>query len=121
MIKAPCTPPTPRQFFIDGLKHELSGQGQKAINCYRAAAFLGETEAMRNVSRCYRHGIGVQKHVREEIIWLKKAAEAGDLLSMFEYAVLFDKGERVNRNFLTAKMWYKAALVSLMNRPIFEQ
>ena len=118
MFSKPSPPPLPKEFYYSALKYENTGKNKEAFKCYKVAAFLGMPEAMWNMSRCYQQGIGVRKYILDELIWLERAANAGHIVSMVQFADLFEKGELVGRNEEIAQKWYNAAVMELWNRTV---
>lgn len=53
----------------------------------RAAAALGHANAMHNVGVALKDGLGEPQNVAEAHDWFKRAAEAGSVLAMHNYAM----------------------------------
>lgn len=53
----------------------LTRDDAKANQFYREAAALGEVTAMRNLHGMYRGGNGVQKDLKEALMWLQRAVD----------------------------------------------
>mmetsp|Transcript_4424 Transcript_4424/g.11235 ORF Transcript_4424/g.11235 Transcript_4424/m.11235 type:complete len:843 (+) Transcript_4424:58-2586(+) len=74
-----------------------------AVRCYRAAADAGHPRAHAMLSSCYRHGLGVVADPAESERLALRAAELGDLDSMFNAGL-----DAANRgDSATAAGWYR--------------
>ncbi len=70
----------PRSLNWTGVLYEtgrggLSRDYAKANRSYRDAAALGDVTAMRNLHAMYRYGNGVQKDLKEALMWLQRAVD----------------------------------------------
>jgi len=55
----------------------------KAFSLFQQAAKAGSVVAMKNLSWCYKRGVGVERNNKQEIFWLTKAAEKGSPSAQF--------------------------------------
>ena len=55
---------------------------QKAVDCYRQAAMLGNSDAMFHLGVLYGRGLGVQKDAEASAMWFQKSADAGNTMAM---------------------------------------
>lgn len=91
------------------------GQGvvlnsKKAYDLYMYAAEHGYPRGYSSVASCYLNGIYVEANAAEALNWLTKAAEAGDVKSMYYCGAILENGEDgVPVNLKKAKEWYKKA------------
>lgn len=83
---------------------------QKAYEMYKFAADHQYATGYRLVAHCYLDGIYVEENAAEALAWLTKAAEAGDVLSMYYCGAILEEGaEGVKADVKKAREWYKKA------------
>jgi uncharacterized protein len=92
-----------------------TGQGvtadqNKAARKYLLAANLeNRPELFALVARRYDEGNGLPEDPKAAADWYRKAAEAGDALSMTRLAEAFSKGRGVKKDEAQATFWYSEA------------
>lgn len=80
-----------------------------AAACYKLAADQEFIDAVRDLGRCYLHGIGVKQSDQEAFVLLKKAADLGDVEAMLDVGERYREGLWVPRNPALAIEYYKKA------------
>lgn len=68
----------------------VEGDPEAAARCYLRAGEAGHTEAMLNLSLCYRNGEGVPRNTAEAFKWVERGAEAGSDRAQFNAGVALD-------------------------------
>ena len=97
--------------YLHGSSDVLPVNPEKACELYKASAQLGYVNAMKTMCDKYLYGDNRILHDSNEyIIWLKKAAEAGDIKSMIRLAKEYQKGENIGKNLMNFKKWLLKAV-----------
>ncbi len=83
-----------------------------AIKWYEVAANQGDNEdAQHTLGNLYRNGEGkkgvVAKDLNKAMHYYKKASDNGSPYSMFTIAVMYEKGEGVDKSAKNATKWFK--------------
>ena len=92
--------------YLYGSSGILPINSDKACELYKASAQLGYVGAMKTMGYEYLYGDnGIPHDSNEGIMWLKKAAEAGDIESMINLAKEYQKGENIGKNLMNFKKW----------------
>ena len=77
---------------------------------YQKAADAGHREAQFKTGLCYYLGKGVRKDYDKALVYFKRAADRGDILSMRYLGILFEEGgKNIKKNYQTAMNWYSKA------------
>ena len=82
---------------------------ETAVEWFKRAAELGDSNAMFNLADCYYYGDGVSQNAEAAVEWFKMAAELGNSDAMFNLAICYENGNGVPQNLETAVEWYKKA------------
>lgn len=91
------------------LGHMLSKTDRpEAIRLYRAAAELGDTEAMRNLASAYLEGDGVEKNAPEALRLYTAAAEKGDGSAIYTLVNLYSGRGSIPRDPEALARWQAA-------------
>lgn len=96
--------------YLYGSSDVLPVNPEKACELYKASAQLGYVDAMKTMGYEYLYGDnGITHDSKDGIMWLKKAAEAGDENAMWYLALEYNRGENVGKNLMAAKSWLRKA------------
>jgi len=88
----------------------LKKDKSKAFEFYSKCAELGNTDALYEVGRCYKFGIGVIKSFKKAVEYYTKAAELGHKNAQCNLGCCYDNGEGVTKSYEKAvEYWTKAA------------
>ena len=82
---------------------------KKAYECYKAAADLGNMDAVARIGRLYLDGNGVEKNLKTTITLLKKAANAGSARGQNTLGYCYECGLGVEYDIKEAIIWYRKA------------
>merc|ERR1740124_1516383 len=83
---------------------------QKAVEYFRKAVELGNTNAMLNLGDSYLRGIGVRRDANKAIELFERSAKLGDDNAMNYLAQLYHNGTRVPRDLDKARALYEKAV-----------
>jgi TPR repeat protein len=78
---------------------EAYGDTDSAIGYFNDAIELGDNDAMRNMARLYRDGLGFNQDVEEYILWTVKAYENGNIEAINDLADIYFKGIGVEQSY----------------------
>lgn len=81
----------------------------QALEWYRKAADLGETDAMINIGSMYLYGQGVEQDYTQALEWYEKAADLGYTDAMKSLAGMYTDGRGVEVDIDIAQEWYNKA------------
>jgi hypothetical protein len=89
----------------------------EAINLYKRAAILNNTEAMLSIAAMYTSGIGVQKNMNTALKWFERAALLDNQVGAFFYATILYRGNNspaddIKPDHYNAYKWYKIVAIS---------
>ncbi len=93
----------------DDIYNKLNVNYKKAYEYYKAAADLGNMEAVARVGRFYLKGFGVEKNVQLAMKMLKRAVEAGSVMGQYLLGICYEKGNGVEKNISEAVKYYRKA------------
>ena len=82
---------------------------QKAVDCYRQAAKLGNTDAMYCLAISYAKGLGVKLDHSIACDWYAKAASGGHSQSMYNLGLCFENGLGVDIDIDASFEYFKRA------------
>lgn len=74
------------------------GEGQAALEWFRAAARGGDARAFNMLGRCHEHGWGVSRSAATAAGYYRRAVAMGDGWAMFNLADLYMRGDGVARD-----------------------
>ncbi|CAA9341023.1 MAG: hypothetical protein AVDCRST_MAG89-2609 [uncultured Gemmatimonadetes bacterium] len=80
-----------------------------ARHWYTEAAELGHAEAMRNLARHYRTGLGVERNDSMALEWYRNAVRAGSVDALAEIGGMYEQGLDGGRDAGEAIRWYRQA------------
>jgi TPR repeat protein len=80
-----------------------------ARHWYREAAELGYAEAMRNLARHYRTGLGVPRSDSAALKWYRDAVDAGSVDALAEIGAMYEQGVAGRKDIAEAVRWYRRA------------
>ena len=87
--------------------------GSRWLSRVRCLAEGGEAESQLKLGIAYRDGSdGPPQDYSEAAIWLRRAAEQGNPMGMFNLAILYERGRGVPRDLVRSHMWYNLAAAS---------
>ncbi len=93
--------------YIDG--DDVAVDNDKAIAWMTIAAEAGHTKSQRDLGSLY---LSSKKDRKQSFKWFKKAAENGEITSMFETGLFYQSGEGAKLDKLKAYQWIKLSLVA---------
>ncbi|MEO1888294.1 MAG: tetratricopeptide repeat protein [Cycloclasticus sp.] len=67
------------------------------------------TSALINLANMYEQGQGVERDLKQSIVWLRKAAELKDSRGEYQLAMAYEKGMGVDRDLHQAAFWLEKA------------
>lgn len=79
----------------------------QALEWYRKAADLGETDSMINIGSMYLYGQGVEQDYTQALEWYEKAADLGKENAMGWLGYLYYNGLGVEQDYTQALEWFK--------------
>ena len=96
-----------------GLKY-LNGVGvpvnyAAAMNYFKKAAHIGNSDAMVNIGKLYQEGLGVVQNNYEALGWYKAAANKGNIEAMYLTARLYNSSNDIPQNKELAIQFYEKA------------
>ena len=89
-----------------------AGDYTKAYQLFQALAESGDTKAQYDLSLMYIQGIGTQKNIEQGLVWLKRAAEKGNIEAMLELGVLYQKIDTLDNAPQLALHWFEKAAMA---------
>ncbi len=98
--------------WLDGLNYEKAGKDEKAFDCFREAAKLGDKEAQYKVAWYCYHGKGISFNDDSKTItvsWLRQAAMQNHAQAQYDLGYLYEIGVGVQKNQAQAQFWYDKA------------
>jgi len=101
------------QLFEERRKAEAAARFEKLSESekkYLPDAQAGDPDAQFNLAWCYYNGEGVDKDLKQAVLWYTKAAEQGFANAQFNLGVCYGNGEGVDKDLKQAVLWWiKAA------------
>ena len=82
---------------------------QHAIELFKEAARLGNTDAQFDLAFCYAHGIGIAHDIEQAVFWYCQAAEHGHIKAQYYLARCYHRGDGIAKDTLQAVAWYEKA------------
>lgn len=76
---------------------------------FLAGAEEGHIDSQFNLALMHENGIGVDKDMKEAIVWYRKAALQGSAAAQFNLGVLYENGRGTKVDFAEANEWYRRA------------
>lgn len=101
---------TPEELYRKGMNAYHNQNYSVALDYYRKAADLGDTNAMDEIGHFYRDGIGVIQDYQEAMRWYRKAADLGNHYAMDDVGAFFHTGRGVPQDYQEAIKWYRKAI-----------
>jgi serine/threonine protein kinase len=99
-----------RKFYADGIAQRNAHQNAKALDLFRQAADLGDSQAMVELGELYMEdNAGSAGDVKEAAQWFRKAADAGNSSGMLHLGVMYYLGAGVPEDYGEAATWYRKA------------
>jgi TPR repeat protein len=80
-----------------------------AVEQFRMAAYLGNTDAQLKLGAMYEDGRGVEQDKEEAVEWYQKAADQGDAAAQFVLGMKYYAGEGVEKDVTEACRWFRKA------------
>ena len=90
-------------------EQRMKSVDEKTLAMFRESAEAGHPFSCFNLGRCYEHGFGVEKDLKEAYDWYRKAAASGDVNAWLALGRMFDTGTYVERDPKEAAMWLERA------------
>ncbi|HZG41558.1 MAG TPA: CHAT domain-containing protein [Longimicrobium sp.] len=87
----------------------MNGRYYWARHWYREAAELGYAEAMRNLARHYRAGLGIAKSDSTALKWYRDAVDAGSVDALADIGGMHEQGLDRRSDADEAIRWYRRA------------
>ena len=81
----------------------------QAVEWYRKAAELGNSEAMFKLGSCFAKAQGVQQDQAQAVAWYRTAAEHGNSAAMNNLGACLARGFGTPQNYAEAFAWYQKA------------
>ncbi|HIL93883.1 MAG TPA: sel1 repeat family protein [Cycloclasticus sp.] len=86
-------------------------QYDEAREIWLMLAEKNNTSALINLANMYEQGQGVERDLKQSIVWLRMAAELEDSRGQYQLAMAYEKGLGIERDMRQAAFWLeKAAL-----------
>ena len=84
-------------------------QYEEAREIWLMLAEKNNTSALINLANMYEQGQGVERDLKQSIVWLRKAAELKDSRGEYQLAMAYEKGMGVDRDLRQAAFWLEKA------------
>lgn len=78
----------------------------KAYKWYRMAAGKGHAEGQRRLGDAYYEGLGTNQDYAQALACYLKAVEGGDIMARYRLGCMYEAGQGVEPNKITAYRWY---------------
>ena len=113
-----CDRMTPQKMLKYAKTMEKAGNYDKARKCYKNTAdfiltqrhlHVAVTTGMVNYAKMCKKGIGGDVDLNEYLKYIKKGVECRDSFAMYEYGLILEKGELVEKDLQEAAKYFKAA------------
>jgi TPR repeat protein len=78
---------------------------KNALQALQERAATGDADAQCGLGKQYEHAVGVPQDNSQAILWLRKAADQGNIAAQVELGVVFDKMQ----DYEQAMIWYRKA------------
>lgn len=90
---------------------QMTGQvdHQKAVDCYRQAAMLGNSDAMFCLAICYSNGYGVELDHSIACEWYMQAGNLGHSQALYNLGLCYQNGWGVPVEYETADAYFQRA------------
>lgn len=90
---------------------QMTGQvdHQKAVDCYRQAALLGNSDAMFCLGVCYSNGYGVELDHLIACEWYMQAGNLGHAQALYNLGLSYQNGWGVPVEYETASNYFQRA------------
>ncbi|MCM1502839.1 MAG: sel1 repeat family protein [Bacteroidales bacterium] len=99
-----------------GCAYDDSGEGKKALSCFRKAAGLNCREAFVRIGDAYRDGNGVEQDDTMARKWYKKGADAGEITATLKLAECYKNGIGGEQDYEKAMLEYQHIVERLKDR-----
>jgi len=90
--------------YIHALQCQMA-HDKNALTALQERAAAGNADAQCGLGRQYENALGVPQDNTQAVLWLRKAAEHGNITAQVELGVVFDKMQ----DFAQALIWYRKA------------
>lgn len=98
------------ELYQQGRTYYEYGNYQQAVNCFKEATDVGNSEAALCLGDCYKFGKGVAQSDEEALRCYAKSAELGNLNAQFEVGCCLYHGEGIQANRLAAfELYFNSA------------
>lgn len=94
-------------YYKTGCAHNDSGEGKKALSCFKKAAGLNCHEAFARIGDAYREGNGVAPDDATARRWYKKGAGLGEITAMLRFAECYKNGIGGRQDYEKAMLEYQ--------------
>lgn len=112
-LQQPAAPPQPRyspsEMYNRGIMAYKENNFEEAVDWFRQAADLGNTNAQCYLGFCYERGEGVDKDQEEAVKLYRCAAEEGNPTAQYNLGSCYENGRGVNQIYHEAINWYTKA------------
>lgn len=122
-----AAPPSYGQAAVSGatLVSQATALGQAgrygdALDRFRQAASLGDTDGMRALGVMYQNGLGTSQDYTKAMRWYRLAADKGDPIAFFQIGWMYANGLGVARDYLQAMAWYQKGADHDCGQAIFQ-
>lgn len=78
---------------------------KNALQALQERAATGDADAQCGLGKQYEHAVGVPRDNTQAVLWLRKAADQGNIAAQVELGVVFDKMQ----DYEQAMVWYRKA------------
>lgn len=86
-------------------QHCQMAHDKSALKALQEKAAAGDADAQCGLGKQYEYALGVPQDNTQAILWLRKAAEQGNIIAQVELGVVFDKMQ----DYAQALIWYRKA------------
>lgn len=115
VVEPVAPPPVDAQALVtEGLDWQYGKNGKtrdyaRAVECYRQAAELGNSDAQNNLGHMYHQGWGIGKDLNQAAHWYRLSADQGNAYGQSNYGTCVEFGWGVTPNKAEAIDWYRKA------------
>jgi uncharacterized protein len=104
ILSSACTDINDPKVFFD------KGQYKKSYRLWKPLAREGDLLAQNYIGIHHYLGLGTERDYQQAKEWFEKSAIQGSADAQYNLAVMYENGEYVKQDFVTAAMWYSMAI-----------
>ena len=103
------------EYFTDkGARAYSREEYQEAVEYYRIAATLGETQAIANLGYCYLYGRAIERNIDLAIAYFEIAASMGNIDALYKLGSIFQSDKLGYKDDERAIFYFKNAVFELI-------